>query len=239
MAAQPARRKERLRQATRDEIRATARRFLVEHGASAVTVNAIAREMGLSGPALYHYYAGHDELVDALVADFYRELTDAVAAARDARPQAAPAERLLAAARAMRAWAIAHPTEFRWIFTKPVPESGRSEDAARYRTGSEFENVFLEQFVQLWDEEPFPVAEPEALDPSLRDQLRAYTAKLDQRLPPEAAHVFLTCWMRLYGLLCMEVLHQLDFAFSDPEPVFEDMLRETMRALGREYTPPG
>ena len=52
------------------------------------------------------------------------------------------------------------------------------------------------------------------------------------RLPPEAAHFFLSCWIRLYGLLCMEVLHQLDFAYTDPEPVFEECLRDLAAALG-------
>lgn len=38
------------------------------------------------------------------------------------------------------------------------------------------------------------------------------------------ARPFLSCWIRLYGLLCMEVLHQLDFAYTDLEPVFEECL---------------
>ena len=50
--------------------------------------------------------------------------------------------------------------------------------------------------------------------------------------------MFLTWWMRLYGLLCMEVLHQLDFAFTGPEPVFEETLRDIVRSLMLEHTPP-
>ncbi|PRX97817.1 TetR/AcrR family transcriptional regulator [Allonocardiopsis opalescens] len=239
MAARTTQRKERMRQATLAEIRATARRLLVEHGSAAVTVNAVAREMGLSGPALYHYYAGHEELVGALVADFYRELAQAMAAARDARAGEPPAVRLLAACRAMRAWAVGHPAEFGWIFASPgPPRAERSADSPRHQAGLEFEQVVLEPFVELWETSPFPVPELDALDPSLREQLRAYSAGLGGRLPPEAAHTFLTCWIRLYGLLCMEVLHQLDFAFTDLEPVYEECLRELAAALGQEYRPP-
>ncbi|MEQ4715866.1 hypothetical protein [Nonomuraea sp. B19D2] len=41
----------------------------------------------------------------------------------------------------------------------------------------------------------------------------------------------------LYGLLCMEVLHQLDFADTDLEPVFEECLHELAGILSVEYRP--
>ncbi|MCT2581593.1 hypothetical protein [Actinophytocola gossypii] len=69
------------------------------------------------------------------------------------------------------------------------------------------------------------------LPPALREQSTAYSDAIDGVLPPAAAHVFLSCWIRLYGLLCMEVLHQLDFAYTDLEPVFEECLRDLTRML--------
>ena len=46
--------------------------------------NAIAKEMGMSGPALYRYFAGRDELITALIRDAYRSLADTVRAAHEA-----------------------------------------------------------------------------------------------------------------------------------------------------------
>ncbi|QSB04897.1 TetR/AcrR family transcriptional regulator [Natronoglycomyces albus] len=236
MATRSDQRKQRLRQATMDEIRTTARRLLVERGANAVTINAVARDMGLSGPALYHYYAGHEELVEALVAQFYGELTSALIQARDQRASETPVARLLEVCRAMRTWVVAHPAEFNWIFTKPVPST--LDDSERERAGARFEGVFLDLFVQIWREAPFPVPELEGLDASVREQLAVYVAERGDCLPVAAAHVFLTCWTRLYGLLCMEALGQLDFAFTDVEPVFEQTLREIVEGLNGEYAPP-
>jgi hypothetical protein len=51
--------------------------------------------------------------------------------------------------------------------------------------------------------------------------------------------VVLKCWIRLYGLVCMELLNQLDFAYTDLEPVFEECLRELSPLLGLEYVSPG
>ncbi|MFI6319798.1 TetR/AcrR family transcriptional regulator [Nonomuraea sp. NPDC050556] len=236
MTPQATSRRDRLRQNTLAEIHAAARRLLIAGGSSAVTINAVAREVGMSGPALYHYYASHQELVSAVTADFYRELAQELRAASDAHADGPPARRLLAASRALRAWALAHRAEFGWMFASPAPAPDRDHvDSPRDLAEQGFEAIFLEQVVDLWNTNPFPVPDLEDLAPSLRDQLNDYYAT--RRLPPEAAHVFLSCWIRLYGLLCMEVLNQLDFAYSDLEPVFEECLRDVCAMLGLTYEP--
>jgi AcrR family transcriptional regulator len=230
-------RRERLRRATVAEIHAAARTLLVEQGPAAVTVNAVARAVGISGPALYHYYAGHDELVGAVTADFFRELAGAMEQARDRHADRPLDERILSVCRAMRGWATAHPAEFGWIFASPVAPPNRRPDSERHEAAQRFEQVLLDLTVELWRTRPFPVPDPYDLAPSLRGQLATYSASIDGRLPPEAAHVFLSCWVRLYGLLCMEVLHQLDFAYTDLEPVFEECLRDLARRLALDYVP--
>ncbi|TMR26790.1 TetR/AcrR family transcriptional regulator [Nonomuraea zeae] len=234
MAAQGPGRRARVRQATLAEIRAVARRLLIEQGSAAVTINAVAREMGMSGPALYHYFAGHEELVTAVTVDFFRELTAEMEAARDACPPGDHGRRLLATCRAMRGWAIAHRAEFGWMFASPIsggPRPGSPRDMA----GHAFGEVFFEEMAELWRTRPFPLPAPERLDPAIREQLRDFAAEHAAGVPVEAVHVFLTCWIRLYGLLCMEVLNQLDFAYSDLGPVFEECLRELAPVLGIDY----
>ncbi|MGP3991316.1 TetR/AcrR family transcriptional regulator [Streptomyces sp. 3N207] len=236
MSAQTGSRRERQRRATLEEIHAAARKLLTEKGSAAVTINAVARQVGMSGPALYHYYAGHDVLVGAVTADFFSELAAAMEQARDARPDAPVDDRILAVCRAMRAWAIGHPAEFGWIFASPIAATNREPDSQRHQAGRRFEKILLELTVELWRQRPFAAPEPGSLPASLRDQLTAYAASIGGQLPPGAAHVFLTCWTRLYGLLCMEVLHQLDFAYSDLEPVFEECLRDISGVLGLRHT---
>ncbi|OLT29828.1 TetR family transcriptional regulator [Actinomadura sp. CNU-125] len=239
MPAHPARRRERLREATLAEIREAARRLLTTKGPPAVTINAVAREIGMSGPALYHYFASHDDLVAAVTADFLRELTTAMETARDAHAPGASAERLLATCRAMRDWAIAHPAEFGWIFASPIAPAASARhrpDSPRNQAGRDFELVFLQQIEELWAGPRFPVPAAEELDPSVREQLRAYAAALDRDLPIEALYVALSCWIRLYGLLCMEVLNQLDFVYSDPGPIYEETLRDLAATLGLAVT---
>lgn len=239
MATQTTSRRQRVRHATLLEIRVTARRLLIDRGSAAVSINAVAREMGMRGPALYRYYPSHEKLVEAVTGDFYNELTQTMQEARDAHESDTHSRRLLATVRSMRTWAVAHPAEFGWMFASSIPlPSTRVRDFAQHQAGIEFGEVFLDQIVQLWNTRPFPVPAMEDLDPSLSGQMRDYAAEIGGRLPPEAVHVYLTCWIRLYGLLSMEILGQLDFAYSDLTPVFEERLRELCAAFGCEYELP-
>lgn len=108
-------------------------------------------------------------------------------------------------------------------------------DSPRELAGQDFERVFMEEIAELWRTRPFPAPGEGELDPSIRGQLSAYATATGLTLPVEVIHVFLSCWIRLYGLLCMEVLGQLDFAYSDLEPVFEECLREMAPRLGLDY----
>lgn len=232
-------RRARIREAALKEIRSIARRLLVAEGSAAVTINAVAREMGMSGPALYRYYSSQGELIDALTSDFYRELIAAMRTAAEHPAADTPGRRLLAISRALRGWANSHPAEFAWLFASRVPTSRIAQCGPHANdSGRAFCLVFLEQIVEIWQTQRFPIPSLEDMAPSLAAQLHAYSERIDGRLPPEATYVFVTCWTRLYGLLCMEVLNQISFAYTDLEPVYEECLQELCRLLDIPYEPP-
>ena len=111
----------RYRAQVRDEVKQAALRQLAEGGPQALSINAIARELGVSGPALYRYFAGRDELLTELVVEAYEDMAATIGEAA-ARTRGKPApERLRALARAYRAWAVAHPHRYRLLFAAPVP----------------------------------------------------------------------------------------------------------------------
>lgn len=230
-------RRERLRDATTDEIKRTARDLLVRNGEDALTLRAIAREMGMTAPALYRYFASHEHLLTAVVADLLDELVAEVAAARDAAP-ADPMRRLGDACRAFRRWALAHPREFRLTFASPhghADAAGTGEDptAACWRN---FGGIYLGIFVELWELQPFPVPAAGDLDATLASQLRSYSAMVGDVLPLGALAVFVSCWVRLYGAVAIEVFGHIGFAVPDAEALFEQMLADMgaqLRARGQ------
>ncbi|MFK4105766.1 TetR/AcrR family transcriptional regulator [Streptomyces sp. NPDC019531] len=113
-----------IRQRARDdfvrEIRDIARRRLAQHGLQALSLRAVARELGVTSSALYRYFPGREALVNALANDAHHNAADFVEhRVADCVP-ATPAVRWRTACHALRAWAHEHPHEFALLYA-PAP----------------------------------------------------------------------------------------------------------------------
>jgi AcrR family transcriptional regulator len=185
-------RRERIRAETLREIREIGARQVDEGGLPALSLNAIAKEMGMSGPALYRYYASRDELLVALVVDGYAELTRAVEAAqRD----------LGAVARAYRAWALAHPRRYGLLFGER-PEGFRNPPEAIAAIQGAM-NVVVE--ILAAREAP---AAPEALAPALADWGSRREGM--EGLPTGVLRLSLLFWTRMHGIVSLELSGAFD-----------------------------
>jgi len=235
-------RRDRVRAATTEEIKQTARRILVSDGRDAVSLRAIAREMGMTAPALYRYFGSHDELVKHVIADIFTEHTaDLHAAIIDARATSDGdlTAKVIAAARAFRRWSLSHQREFSLLFGTPLPGVNIEKDEITAECGGKFGNTFFLLILELWRKHPFPVLADDQIDPGLREQLERYREGLGELaagLPLGLLLIFLRCWVRLYGIVSLEVFGHLGFALDDAEPMFELMLAETAPLLGLDYS---
>lgn len=240
-------RRDRLRAATTREIIQTARRLLVQDGPNAVSLRAIAREMGMTAPALYRYYDSHEELLRHVVADIFTEIAEHVrtaihAAAEAASPQLTQPEvmavKLIAGCQEFRAWALGHVPEFSMLFGSPVPGHDLIHDDPAVECGRRFGQVFLDLFGDLYRRRPFEIPADEDIRPVLREQLERYRTLTDSDLPLGALQAFLQCWVLLYGTVSLEVFGHLRFALDDPAPMFELMLASLAPMIGLEYPLP-
>ena len=222
-------RRERLRDATTAEIKDTARALLVEAGPDACTLRAIAREMGMTAPALYRYFGSHEELVAALYQDLLTEITGTLEQARDTVGTEDPVGRLMAACRAFRQWSLANRQEFQLVFAS----AGEGAPPGHTPADSDlsFGGVFLGVFVEIWDAEPFAAPEVGDLPSSLVEQLRTFSTCIGDVLPLGVLAAYLSGWVRLYGAVTIEVFGHLGFALEDAEPMFEAMLADMRRQL--------
>jgi AcrR family transcriptional regulator len=128
----------------RAAVKKVALRQLEQGGPSAVAINAIARELGVSGPALYRYFKNRDALLTALVLDAYNDLADALTGH----------ETLESFAHAYRAWALEQPHRYRLLFSAPLPgyDAHRESlvNAARRSMDRLVQFVDEERAVTLW-----------------------------------------------------------------------------------------
>lgn len=227
-------RRDRLRTATLAEILETARRLLVADGLHAVTLRAISREMGMTAPALYRYYDSLDALLGNLTVALFDECLAHIETSVQAPPDA-PAK-LTVACREFRRWSLDHPAEFALMFASPY-DAARTDKAMfdpadpLFVIGMRFCAIFLTLFDQIWQAQPFPAPADDELPADLRRQLGDFRAASGSMLPLGALQVYLSHWIRLYGMVALEVFGHLGFALADAESMFETEVALVMRNL--------
>jgi AcrR family transcriptional regulator len=106
----------------RDEILAGATDLLERAGGSeeAVTLRAVAREVGISAPSIYAHFADREAIVDAIVNGAFGDFNGAIQAASDAAVQAGggPRERLRAGCAAYLEFAAERPSRYKLLFER-------------------------------------------------------------------------------------------------------------------------
>ena len=234
-------RRDRMRAATMKEITATARRLLVAHGPDAASLRAIAREMGMTAPALYRYYGSREDLLRHVIASIFKELSHDVRHAIDAAGNDADGVRgkmtakMVAACLEFRRWALGHREEFALLFGVPLPGTEIEDFDVAQQCALEFAGTFYVLFIELWTKTRFPVPDEADIDQSLLPQLDRFRKKLGTNAPPGAILIFLRCWVLLYGAVSMEVFGHLGFAMDNPAALFELTLADLARLVGLEY----
>lgn len=227
-------RRDRLRAQTMAEIQTVARRQLVTAGPGGISLRAVAREVGLTAPALYRYYPSLEDLVDAVTLDMFDELIAALESARDAMPIDDVVGRLSQISRAFRTFAIGHPHEFQVMFSTPPGGLGQEFTDACQAASSRFGNVFAEQFRDVWVHHPFPVVGDDELAEGLADGIDEYWQWLVSSFAPDipkgAVVSFLQAWVQIYGTVALEVFGHIGWALRDGEPLFEQVLYDIGKA---------
>jgi AcrR family transcriptional regulator len=213
-------RRERLRRATVEEIKAVARAQMAAEGSAAVTLRAIAREMGMTASALYRYFGSREELVTALITDAYDALADAMEAAVDAVPAGRHRDRMLAAFGAFRAWALEHPTEFALIFGSPIPGYVAPEETRP--AGLRYTDLLTRLLAEAYAGGALDPARVDLRVPAtLRRQVEAFQRRRGSaELPAPVLAFGLSAWTRLHGLVTLEVFGHLEPVLGDGTALF-------------------
>jgi AcrR family transcriptional regulator len=208
------------------EIKAVARRHLETDGAN-LSLRAVARDMGMVSSALYRYFASRDELLTALIIDGYNALGDAAEAGDAAVAERSDLRsRWLAAARAIRGWALAQPAEYALLFGSPVPGYAAPQEtiAAAARTPAVLVRILADGFAAgalpaQSAPEPGGAASPAntaspgstaGLSDALRADLAEVRDAISPGLPEDLLLLGMTSWIQLFGIVSFELFGQFN-----------------------------
>ncbi len=231
-ASPPLSRRDRNRRATVAEIKALARQQLADQGPGALSLRAIARQMGTASSALYRYFASYDELISALCVDAYTALADQASAARDTQPPDDPARQWWAICNAFRRWALDNPADFALIFGSPVPDYQAPEPVTGPAAGRATAiplNIYAAA-VAAGHADPDRTQVPQDFEVS--EFLRNLLADAAPDYPPRLAGIALGAYASVLGYLVAEVFGSLARLVADSDQLYRAHLRTVMLGMG-------
>ncbi|WP_406272675.1 TetR/AcrR family transcriptional regulator [Nocardia sp. NBC_00881] len=221
------------------DIRRVASTLLVGRGPAAITLRAIARELGVTAPALYRYYKSLDDLLERLRLDFCADLAGELTAEIATLPDDGVVQ-FFAICRGFRRWALAHTREFTLVFASP----GADRVQALRRFDEPFGRIFLGAAGRLLATYDVVTPPTDVIPPELREDLLHFQTELlavlsesGQKFPAEkldlgVIYLMIQIWARLYGHVTLEVFGNYPIPLANPEILFDAMLADLGRTAG-------
>ena len=205
-------------------ILASARAQLGTVGPAALSVRAVARDVGLASSAVYRYFASRDDLLTALLVACFDEHGEAVEAAVAAVDPADLSARWSAVAHAFRAWALAHPWDYALLYGSPVP--GYEAPAQTVGPATRVTRVLM---ALLADAAAAGAPLTGAGGPEPGPGFHAAVADLRRfagaELPDDVLLAGLAAWSGVVGGVTLELFGHLDNAVGDRDAWFAALTR--------------
>ena len=217
----------RARAEVRAEILAEARRQLATEGATALSLRAVTRELGMASSAAYRYFPSRDELLTALITEAYDALGET---AERAAGGGTPYECWQNICRAIRRWAIENPHEYALIYGSPVP----GYRAPELTIGPASRVTFALAGV-LVDAHNGGTLAP-ITGPGLSEAMAAEADRVGRVAMPGVPIATiargLVAWTQLFGQISFELFGKLEGVVEDFEEVFEHAIAVMADVMG-------
>ena len=235
MSQLPVSRRQRLHDATAEEIKTVARDLMVREGSSSLNLRAVARELGMTPSGLYRYFPSRDAILTALITDAYDAVGEAVEHAVEQAPVDGTCTGILAAVHAFRRWALEHPQEYGLIYGTPVPgyeAPAEQTMAAAMRTNSALLGLMAGAVQMGMIQLPPDDSVPEMLRGMLAE-MAEMEHKAEIGLPVAGWAVAMQFWVVLYGAINAEVFgHMPPPVLDHAAEFFDHTMRRALAVMG-------
>jgi AcrR family transcriptional regulator len=209
----------RLRAELTEQIKAVARQHLADQGAAALSLRAVAREVGMVSSAVYRYFPSRDDLLTALIVDAF----DAVGRAAEEADTACPADdipaRWLAVSRAVRGWARANPHEYALVYGSPVPGYAAPTDTVD--PAARVSLVFLRMVAHGVAIGAIRTDDRIETSRVVRQDLAQLRALAAEGVPDSTLSRAMLVWAHLFGAISYELFGHLHGIITDYDAFFD------------------
>ena len=224
--------RERARAEITSEIVRAGRDQLATDGAAALSLRAVARELGMVSSAVYRYVASRDELLTLLIIEAYDALGAATELAAAPFRGRSPAGRFVAAGRAVRTWAVENPHQYALLYGSPVPGYEAPQDTIG--PASRVTRALLGIVADAHRDGVLrrPTAVPAALPAALRRDLVVIREVAGDEVPDAVIVAMIAAWTQLFGLVSFELFGQTHNVIHDHAALLDATLATMAATVG-------
>lgn len=223
--------RERARAEVTAELKREARRQLGTVGPAALSLRAVARELGMAPSAPYRYFASRDALLTALILDAYGGLGARLEEADAARPADDHRARWRTFCTVVRDWATASPHEYALLYGSPVPGYEAPRDTIEQAARTPFTLLSI-----VADAEAAGALRPPEASHPIGEELRRQVAVVNERagrdLTERALLAATLAWAQLFGLISFELGGHLANTFDPADALYAHAVERLGDAIG-------
>lgn len=209
----------------------TAWQQVAENGIGSLSLRGIARELGITAPAIYNYFPRRDDLINALVMEAFGSFADALETASNDHDPNDHAGRYLALGYAYRAWALSHPRHYMFIFGTPIESVNFTPEVGLTSIRS-----FLVLMSVIGDALDAGAIRPAAGYVRISPIMAAHTKLFDElgiSYAPEVFYLAMETWSFIHGLVSLELVgHMSGFLGGLTDEFIAAQFEGRMRVLG-------
>ncbi len=216
------------------QIKAAARQQMAQHGTAGIALRAIARELGITAPAIYNYFPRLDDLITALIVDAFTALAEAIEAAEVGAPGDTCGSKILAMCLAYRRWAVEHPVDFQLIYGNPIPGYVAPAEITVPLARRPFDGLFR-LFLEAYQSGELAVpVEYTPVPASIAAHVATWLPTAGYDFPDALLCLLMSGWARIHGMVMLELFEHLGPVVGDTEAFF----RHEVEAFWRQLSSP-
>jgi AcrR family transcriptional regulator len=220
--------RERVRTAVRADIVAEARRQLAVEGAAALSLRAVARELGMASSAMYRYFPSRDELLTALIVEGYDALGEVAETA--AASTGGGLKRFRTVCRTIRGWALEHPHEYALLYGSPIP--GYQAPGLTLGPASRATLALTGVVLDAHRAGELSVPEEASLSRAVASDVRPIGELAMPGVPLPTVARSLVVWTMLFGQINFELFGRFEGVVPDTEVLFDHAVSIMAGLLG-------
>lgn len=228
----PRRRQIEVNEATRQAIKDVARALMTDKGTAGLSLRAIARQLDMTAPALYHYFPSLDDLITALIVDAF---TGHATHVRNVRDEAALnghsySNQIFQAALAYRQWLIDNPIQFQLTYGNPIPGYSAPSDVTT-PAARQIGEIFMETMAAGLHTGEIKLANGFHQVPSA-NQMHYHNVL---HIPPDIAqayHALNYAWSMMHGIVALEIHNHAQSVLGDVETFYKQAVHRIFTNIG-------